>query len=112
MSFLYDVLALSIGITPLILILLLLSRVLQKYYSARWRYAMWTAIAIRLLLPVSWISPAPVAIEIPAAFTPGPPAAGSPVPLIHTALPPAAAISPGQIFRDPLPGRDIILSGL
>lgn len=98
MSFLYDVLALSIGITPLILILLLLSRVLQKYYSARWRYAMWTAIAIRLLLPVSWISLAPVAIEIPAAFTPGPPAAGSPVPLIHTALPPAAAISPGQIL--------------
>lgn len=71
----YSILALSISITPLILILLWLGPMLNKHYTARWRYIMWLLIAIRLLLPVSFTGKSPWAIKVPVA------AAGGSLPL-------------------------------
>jgi len=67
----YNILALSISVTPIILVLLCLGQVLNKNYSAQWRYIMWMAISIRLLLPVSFMNMARVSIQIPTAVTDG-----------------------------------------
>ncbi len=70
-SWFYDLLALSLSITPIVLLLLWLGPVLNKRYSARWRYILWIAVSIRLLLPVSFANYVPVSILVPVPMASG-----------------------------------------
>ncbi|MEA4926177.1 MAG: M56 family metallopeptidase [Syntrophomonadaceae bacterium] len=70
-SWFYNLLALSLSITPIILLLLWLGPVLNKRYSARWRYILWIAVSIRLLLPVSLANYIPVSIPVPVPMASG-----------------------------------------
>ncbi|WP_326974813.1 M56 family metallopeptidase [Caproicibacter sp. BJN0012] len=55
----------SIGASALILALLLAGRAVRKTYAAQWKYWVWLALAVRLLVPVHFEAPSPV-IAIPA----------------------------------------------
>ncbi len=61
----YNLLALSLSLSPIILLLLCLGPVLNKRYSARWRYLLWIVVAIRSLLPVSLGNYVPLSIHVP-----------------------------------------------
>ncbi len=53
-EFFYHVVALSISLTPIIVALLILMPLFRIRYSANWRYWMWLAISLRLLIPFSF----------------------------------------------------------
>lgn len=97
-SWFYNLLALSISITPIILLLLWLGPVLNQKYSARWRCILWLVVSLRLLWPVSFMNIAPLSIQVPA-------------PEVNGGLTPSAAISGPltKISTDNLPGADISL---
>jgi len=69
MSWFYDLLALSLSVTPIIILLLWLNPVLKVRYSARWRYMLWIAISIRLLLPSAFTNFMAVSFKVPATVT-------------------------------------------
>jgi beta-lactamase regulating signal transducer with metallopeptidase domain len=57
----------SLGISAIILFLLLLTPLLKKRYSAKWRYILWLILAIRLIIPIHFPFPnSLIQIEIPA----------------------------------------------
>lgn len=61
-----SVLEITLAISPIILILILASKVLSKIYSAKWRYWVWLVIAVRLLIPANLSFPnAPVTVSAP-----------------------------------------------
>lgn len=68
----YSLLALSLSMTPIILMLLWVAPFLNRRYSSRWRYILWMVIAIRLLLPVSFTDKAAFSIHVPVPATAGP----------------------------------------
>ena len=55
MKWFYELLSLSLSVTPIILLLLCLNPILKKRYSAKWRYTLWIAVSICLLMPFSYI---------------------------------------------------------
>jgi beta-lactamase regulating signal transducer with metallopeptidase domain len=61
-----NIFAISISMSAVILLLLIVSPLLNKRYSARWRYFVWLILAIRLIIPVRIELPeAPVNISVP-----------------------------------------------
>lgn len=61
-----NVFAISLSMSAVILLLLIISPLLSKRYSAKWRYFVWLIIAIRLIIPVRIELPkAPVNISVP-----------------------------------------------
>ncbi|HAS92187.1 MAG TPA: hypothetical protein DCS12_08145 [Clostridiales bacterium] len=54
MRLFYNLLSISLSVTPLIILLLCINPILQKRYSAKWRYILWIAVSIRMLLPFSY----------------------------------------------------------
>lgn len=61
-----SLLEITLAISPIILLLLLASKVLAKVYSAKWRYWVWLVIAVRLLIPANLSFPnAPVTVSAP-----------------------------------------------
>ncbi len=51
----YELLSLSLSVTPIIILLLCFNPTLKKRYSAKWRYILWIAVSICLLLPFSYV---------------------------------------------------------
>lgn len=63
---LFTILEVSLSTSCVIAALFLLSSLLRRRYSARWRYISWMVIAIRLLIPINITLPdAPMSISIP-----------------------------------------------
>lgn len=54
MRWFYELLSLSLSVTPIIILLLCLNPILKKRYYAKWRYILWIAVSICLLLPISY----------------------------------------------------------
>lgn len=65
----YDLLALSLSVTPIIILLLWLHPILKLKYSAKWRYMLWIAISVRLLLPFSFASHLNIQLRLPSTVT-------------------------------------------
>lgn len=64
---LLSVLEISLSTSLVILGLLLFSRLLNKRYVAKWKYYIWIALALRLVLPVKWELPQQkIVFEVPA----------------------------------------------
>lgn len=55
MRWFYELLSLSLSVTPIIILLLCINPMLKKRYSAKWRYILWTAVSICLLLPFYYV---------------------------------------------------------
>lgn len=99
--------SISLSMSAVIAVLLLLSPVLSKRYTAKWRYFVWLAVAVRLLIPVHFSLPeAPVRIpsvsnaavqemQVEAPF------AAAPSGIPHEAVPtPAANVSKSISLQD------------
>lgn len=71
MRWFYELLSLSLSVTPIIILLLWLNPIIKKRYSARWRYILWIAISIRLLLPFSFANQLLVLFKAPEILTEG-----------------------------------------
>jgi len=56
MRLFYNLISLSLSMTPIIVLFLLFTPALKKRYSAKWRYILWTALSIRMLLPYSFVN--------------------------------------------------------
>lgn len=71
--FLTDLLEVSLGCGAVIALLLLLTPILSKRFSPRWRYWAWLLIALRLALPGISLGgdtiPAPIQAELPQRIT-------------------------------------------
>ncbi len=77
MTLLSHLLEVSLGTSAVILLLLLLRPVLERFCSARWRCWVWLVLALRLALPWSWSGPwSPLHVTFP---DPGETPAYSPV---------------------------------
>ncbi len=63
----YELLSLSLSVTPIIIILLCFNPILKKRYSAKWRYILWTALSICLLLPFSYVKKILVSLKVTEA---------------------------------------------
>lgn len=59
-----NILIISLGTSVLIAVLLLMIPVLDKHYSARWRYFVWLIVTLRLILPFN-IVPVSAPVQIP-----------------------------------------------
>lgn len=55
MRWFYELLSLSLSVTPIIILLLCLNPILKKRYSAKWRYILWIAVSVCLLLPFFYV---------------------------------------------------------
>lgn len=66
MRLFYNILSLSLSMTPVIILLLFFTPVLRKRYSAKWRYILWAAVSIRMLLPHSFVN-LPVLLKKPVS---------------------------------------------
>lgn len=65
-EFLLTLAEITLTMSAVILLLLLLSPLLARRYSVRWRYWAWLAVAVRLLIPFNLSLPqAPVQLETP-----------------------------------------------
>lgn len=66
MTLLSHLLEVSLGTGAVILLLLLLRPVLERFCSARWRCWIWLVLALRLALPWSWSGPwSPLRVTLP-----------------------------------------------
>lgn len=54
------VLEISASVSAVVLIVFLLTPLLEKRFSAKWRYWIWLVLAVRLLIPVNFHMPQPV----------------------------------------------------
>src|SRR5689334_18778688 len=84
---------------------LLVQFVLGKRLGGRGRYALWSIVVLRLLLPVlpasptsiytvlQWPTRAPASVSVPAQSLESPPSTDSPHPTVSTVLPTASEIS-------------------
>ncbi|NGZ76294.1 M56 family metallopeptidase [Saccharibacillus alkalitolerans] len=71
-------LEITISVSLVIAVLLLLRPLIGRRYAAKWRYWIWLAVAIRLLIPFNFSLPqAPLQIERPAATKSAQPAFAS-----------------------------------
>lgn len=62
----FNVLEVSLTVSPVLLLLFLFSRRISRAYSAKWNYFVWLLLAVRMLLPFNFTFPsAPVAIQVP-----------------------------------------------
>jgi len=60
-----EVFMISLTVTPVILLILLLSPLTDKHFNAKWRYYVWLVIALRLVIPVrAEIPSAPINFNI------------------------------------------------
>ena len=88
MKWFYELLSLSLSVTPIILLLLCLNPILKKRYSAKWRYTLWIAVSICLLLPFSYvknfIAPLKVTETVPSELLPSTSVAVGQMPKINT----------------------------
>ena len=66
-EFLFNLLALSISMTPIIAVLLLTAPLLNKLYISNWRYFIWLAVSLRLIIPFSGGAAAPISLNIASA---------------------------------------------
>ena len=75
MELLLNTLKVSLIVGCAVLLLILLKPVLRRRYHAKWKYYVWLALALALLLPLAprsdvWMSAvgeaAPIQIEVPA----------------------------------------------
>ncbi len=73
----YNLLALSLGMTPIIIVLLWMGPVLGRRYSSLWRYILWMVIAVRLLLPISFTDKPAFSIHVPV------PEITAPITVVH-----------------------------
>lgn len=65
-SLFYTLLEISVSVSAVILLILLLTPVLKKRFTAKWRYWIWLILAVRLLIPVNFHMPQPaVQISVP-----------------------------------------------
>ena len=56
----------SLGAALVIAFMLLLARLAGKHFTAKWRYWIWLALALRLLLPFNiHLTPAPIQVQMP-----------------------------------------------
>lgn len=114
-GFLSTLAEISLSMGAVIALLLLLSPLLRRY-AAQWRYWLWLAVAVRLLIPVNFSLPsAPVSLSVPAPpavsaqpapdLSPAPGAPGDP----SQADPPSglseASDPAGTADRGNMPGR-------
>ena len=64
---LYNFLALSVSMLPVLFVLILARPALDRWFRAGWRYVLWLVVSIRLLVPFSpawfWSVPLPRGIE-------------------------------------------------
>ncbi len=87
----------SLPVSAVVLIVALLFPVLNRYFTAKWRYMLWLVLAVRLLVPFRVTMPEPpVNINIPAAQT-----------IVYT-LPAADINADEYILPDGNTGEDII----
>lgn len=109
-------LGISLGAAVVIALMLLLAPATGRRFSARWRYAIWLVLALRLVIPVNFSLPEPpVAVPIPVqqvvisheAATP-PTGEDSPMNSGETAAPPQDALGTGQ---PPVSQPDASISG-
>ncbi len=63
-SLFYTVLEISVSVSVVVLVVLLLTPVLKKRFTAKWRYWVWLLLAVRLLIPLNFHMPQP-AVQIP-----------------------------------------------
>lgn len=79
----YNLISLSLSMTPIIILLLCSVPILKKRYTAKWRYILWTSVSIRMLLPYSYM---PLSFKKPvtSVVLPSASAAAGQLPL-HTA---------------------------
>ena len=60
-----NIFSISLSMSVVIAGLLVLSPLLGKRYAAKWRYFVWLAVAVRLLIPIHFSLPeAPVRIPV------------------------------------------------
>ncbi len=50
------ILGISVSVGVIIIVLISLSPLLDKRYSAKWKYLIWIFLALRLLVPISGIN--------------------------------------------------------
>ena len=61
-----NIFMISLSMSAVILLLLIISPLLNKRYSAKWRYFVWLILALRLVIPFRLeLSQAPVNIPAP-----------------------------------------------
>ena len=69
-SLFVNVLEITVSVIPVILLLLLLSRIIHRTYLAKWNYFVWLILAVRLIVPFHLTLPgAPVSIQVPAQIS-------------------------------------------
>lgn len=66
-EFIFNLLALSLSMTPIIAVLLLTAPLLNKLYISNWRYFIWLAVSLRLIIPFSGGAAAPISLNIASA---------------------------------------------
>lgn len=65
-----NVIAISISTSPVIFLLLIFAPLLNKRYAMKWKYLMWTVIAVRLIIPFHLdISIPQLVIDVPPEIT-------------------------------------------
>ncbi|MDD4627344.1 MAG: M56 family metallopeptidase [Syntrophomonas sp.] len=64
---LFNILTLSLSMTPIIAILLLTAPLLNKIYISNWRYFIWLAVSLRLIIPFSGGAATPFSFNIASA---------------------------------------------
>ena len=65
-----NVIAISVSTSPIIICLLIFAPLLMKRYAIKWKYLMWTVIAVRLIIPFHIDIPFPqMVIDVPAEIT-------------------------------------------
>ena len=62
----YTVLEISVSVSAVILLVFVLTPLLKKRFTAKWRYWIWFVLAVRLLIPVNFHMPQP-AVRIPVS---------------------------------------------
>jgi beta-lactamase regulating signal transducer with metallopeptidase domain len=83
MRWFYNLLSLSLSVTPIIILLLSLNPVLKKRYSAKLRYILWIVVSLRMLLPYSFANHIPVLFKAP----------------VKSGILPSASVTVGQISK-------------
>lgn len=65
-----NIIAISISTSLIIILLLVLAPLLNKRYAVKWKYLMWTVIAVRLIIPFHMDIPFPqILINVPTEIT-------------------------------------------
>jgi len=63
----FSILTVSVSMTPIIVVMIILTPLFNRIYKSSWKYWMWLGISLRLMLPFSIGLESPILIKFPTA---------------------------------------------